>query len=131
MSQFFPDLTGYYQYREPFLGGGSVALWVTKQYPDLLVWVNDLYEPLYNFWNQLQCNGKELESKLLELKQENNDRDKARELFTTCKEEVSNRSLSDSPLEEFRNLANTNPSSSSGKLQTTPMSSFSVESKLR
>jgi len=95
MSQFFPDLNGYYQFREPFLGGGSVALWVTKQYPDLLVWVNDLYEPLYNFWNQLQCNGKELESKLLELKQENNDRDKARELFTTCKEEVSNRSLSD------------------------------------
>tara|TARA_B100000427_G_scaffold5407_1_gene5069 strand:- start:781 stop:1557 length:777 start_codon:yes stop_codon:yes gene_type:complete len=94
MSQFFPDLTKYYQFREPFLGGGSVALWVTKQYPDLLVWVNDLYEPLYNFWSQLQCNGKELETKLLELKSEHNDRDKAKKLFEICKKEVGDRSLS-------------------------------------
>ena len=94
MSQFFPDLTKYYQFREPFLGGGSVALWVTKQYPDLLVWVNDLYEPLYNFWSQLQCNGKELETKLLELKSDHNDRDKAKKLFEICKKEVGDRSLS-------------------------------------
>tara|TARA_Y100001963_G_scaffold158612_1_gene258867 strand:- start:1073 stop:1936 length:864 start_codon:yes stop_codon:yes gene_type:complete len=94
MSQFFPDLTGYNQFREPFLGGGSVALWVTKQYPDLLIWVNDLYEPLYNFWTQLQCNGVELENKLLTLKADNNDPDKARELFRTAKEEVNDEGLS-------------------------------------
>ena len=94
MSQFFPDLTKYDQFREPFLGGGSVALWVTKQYPDLLIWVNDLYGPLYNFWTQLQTNGTELEKQLLALKAEHNDRDKARELFRTCKEEVNDNSLS-------------------------------------
>ncbi len=95
MSQFFPDLNGYYQFREPFLGGGSVALWVTKQYPDLLVWVNDLYEPLYNFWNQVQIRGDVLQEQLLEIKTKNNDRDKAKELFQTAKEEVGDSSLSD------------------------------------
>tara|TARA_B100000900_G_C20541500_1_gene700676 strand:- start:547 stop:1389 length:843 start_codon:yes stop_codon:yes gene_type:complete len=95
MSQFFPDLNGYYQFREPFLGGGSVALWVTKQYPDLLVWVNDLYEPLYNFWNQVQIRGDLLQEQLLEIKTKNNDRDKAKELFQTAKEEVGDSSLSD------------------------------------
>jgi len=94
MSQFFPDLNGYHQFREPFLGGGSVALWVTKQYPDLLIWVNDLYEPLYNFWSQVQIRGDLLQEQLLELKTKNNDRDKARELFQNAKEEVRDSSLS-------------------------------------
>lgn len=38
------------EYREPFLGGGSVAIAVAKEYPDIPVWVNDLYNPLYTFW---------------------------------------------------------------------------------
>ena len=49
MDQYFPDLRNYNEYREPFLGGGKVALHVTKKYPDIKVWVNDLYEPLVNF----------------------------------------------------------------------------------
>ena len=93
MSQVFPDLNQYTQYREPFIGGGSVALWVTKQYPDIPVWVNDLYEPLYNFWTSLQKNGNSIQDKLLELKTENNDHDKAKELFIQCKEEVDDYSL--------------------------------------
>ena len=93
MSQVFPDLNQYTQYREPFLGGGSVALWVTKQYPDIPIWVNDLYEPLYNFWTSLQKNGNSIQDKLLELKTENNDHDKAKELFIQCKEEVDDYSL--------------------------------------
>ena len=57
ISQFFPDLSKYQEYREPFLGGGSVALYVTQQYPNINIWVNDLYEPLINFWKQLIDNG--------------------------------------------------------------------------
>ena len=37
--QFIPDLSTYTEYREPFLGGGSVALEVTKRYPHLKIWV--------------------------------------------------------------------------------------------
>ena len=64
ISQFFPDLTNFEEYREPFLGGGSVALWVSKQFPHLDIWVNDLYEPLYNFWSMLQTNGDEMTDSL-------------------------------------------------------------------
>jgi hypothetical protein len=35
MDQYFPDLREYGEFREPFLGGGSVAIHVTKKYPDL------------------------------------------------------------------------------------------------
>ena len=42
------------EYREPFLGGGSVALEFTRRNPDIPVWVNDKYWYLYNFWVVLQ-----------------------------------------------------------------------------
>ena len=35
MEPFFPDLRDYDVYYEPFLGGGSVALHITKKYPKL------------------------------------------------------------------------------------------------
>ena len=53
----FPDLKQYTEYREPFVGGGSVALYVSKMYPHLDIWVNDLYRPLAIFWQQLQHDG--------------------------------------------------------------------------
>ena len=49
MEPFFPALRDYDVYYEPFLGGGSVALPITKKYPKLKIIVNDLYEPLYIF----------------------------------------------------------------------------------
>ena len=33
IESYFPDLSEYKEYREPFLGGGSVALYVTKKFP--------------------------------------------------------------------------------------------------
>ena len=60
MDQYFPDLREYAEFREPFLGGGSVAIHVSKKYPHLKITVNDLYEPLINFWTQLQQFGGEL-----------------------------------------------------------------------
>ena len=35
LDQFIPDLRDYKEYREPFLGGGSVAIHITKKYPHL------------------------------------------------------------------------------------------------
>ncbi len=68
--QYLPDLTQVREFREPFLGGGSVALEITKRYPHLSIWVNDLYEPLANFWQQLQHDGEKIQERLLELKDE-------------------------------------------------------------
>lgn len=38
------------EYREPFLGGGSVYLTAKQLRPDAKFWVNDLYYDLYCFW---------------------------------------------------------------------------------
>ena len=77
------------EYRESFLGGGSMAIEMTKRYPDLPIWVNDLYKPLYNFWLVLRDDGDYLYDQLLELKQKHPDQDSARELFLDAKEKVN------------------------------------------
>ena len=89
MAPYFPDLRDYDEFREPFLGGGSVAIYVAKKYPDLNIWVNDLYEPLVNFWQQLQMFGVELKDQLSELKSKHNDPNSARILFTSSKERIN------------------------------------------
>lgn len=55
-------------YREPFIGGGSVAIEFTKRFPDIPVWVNDKYENLFCFWSQLQKNGDALYNAILNYK---------------------------------------------------------------
>ena len=56
------------EFREPFLGGGSVALHVTQTRPETSIWVNDAYYNLYNFWVQLRDNGDRLHQELLKIK---------------------------------------------------------------
>ena len=90
LDQFLPDLREYDEYREPFLGGGSVALHITKKYPHLKVWVNDLYEPLVNFWQILQKDGVTMRNKLLELKTRCPDPASARVLFQESKQYLDN-----------------------------------------
>ena len=93
MDQYFPDLRNYTEYREPFLGGGSVAIHIAKKYPHLKITVNDLYEPLYNFWVQLQQFGTELKDKLVEYKSLYPNPDTARELFVESKELVNDQTI--------------------------------------
>ena len=86
MAEFFPLFSDYKEFREPFVGGGSVALYITQMYPHLDIWVNDLYEPLYTFWKQLQLNGNEIKNQLLQLKQRHPDPSSAKYLFLESKE---------------------------------------------
>ena len=94
MGPYFPDLRNYDEFREPFLGGGSVAIYVTKKYPNLDIWVNDLYEPLVNFWQQLQMFSEDMKKQLVELKTANNTPDKAKELFLQSKEQINDQDVS-------------------------------------
>ena len=94
MDVYIPDLRDYKEYREPFLGGGSVAIHITKKYPHLDIWVNDLYEPLYNFWRVLQDDGYELYKRLQELKSRYPDPGSAKGLFLEAKELVNDYSIS-------------------------------------
>ena len=93
LSPWFPKTIS--EYREPFIGGGSIAIDVTKSNPDIPVWINDLYVPLYNFWVQLRDSGEELSERVREEKQrtlDEGDKDKvtasAKELFNRYKEEI-------------------------------------------
>ena len=95
MDPYFPDLREYKEFREPFLGGGSVAIHITKKYPHLDIWVNDLYEPLVNFWQQLQMFGPEMKTKLQELKSRYPDPSSAKELFLESKEYLNDESNND------------------------------------
>ena len=92
--QYLPDLTQVREFREPFLGGGSVALEITKRYPHIEIWVNDLYEPLYNFWCELQHNGQDLQDAIFSKKNHYPDPDTARKLFNQSKEEINEPDLS-------------------------------------
>ena len=94
MDQYFPDLRDYVEFREPFLGGGSVAIHISKMYPHLKITVNDFYEPLVNFWQQLQMFGGELKDQLLDYKLTHNDPDSARELFNNSKSIINKTSES-------------------------------------
>ena len=89
MEKFFPDLRDYKEYHEPFLGGGSVAIHVTKKYPNLKVKVNDLYKPLYNFWITLRDQGVDLCELLREKKSQHPDPETAKKLFVQAKKELN------------------------------------------
>ena len=89
MGQFFPELREYVEFREPFLGGGSVAIYVSKMYPHLKITVNDLYEPLINFWMNLQMFGDDLTKELKNLKIAHCNQDSARCLFAEMKDVIN------------------------------------------
>ena len=126
MAQHFPDFSNYTEFREPFIGGGSVAIYVTKMYPHLKIWINDLYEPLVNFWRQLQESGVELEDKLTDLKLNYNDPDTARVLFTSSKERINSSDCT--PLDRAVAFYIVNKCSFSGLTESSSFSAQASES---
>ena len=94
IGQFLPNMYTYREFREPFLGGGSVAIYLTKMYPSLSIWVNDLYEPLVNFWKEIQHSGEELYTTLSDLKLKHPNPDSAKGLFLESKKLINSQDKS-------------------------------------
>lgn len=44
------------EFREPFVGGGSIFIHQQQLNPKATFWINDLYKPLYFFWSQSKKN---------------------------------------------------------------------------
>ena len=42
------------EFREPFLGGGSIFIYLKQNFPDRKFWVNDLHYSLFKFWEMSQ-----------------------------------------------------------------------------
>ncbi len=55
-----PIIPDFKEFREPFLGGGSVFIYVKQKFPDRKFWINDLYANLFYFWEQTQDNVEQL-----------------------------------------------------------------------
>ena len=56
LKQILPLVPAFQEFREPFLGGGSVLLRLRQEFPDRRFWGNDLYPALFAFWSETQQN---------------------------------------------------------------------------
>ncbi|MEZ5025364.1 MAG: DNA adenine methylase [Chitinophagales bacterium] len=63
ISTIIPDFD---EYREPFLGGGSIFIYAKQRFPFKTYWVNDLYLELYKFWEMSQKDVNALIDKIYE-----------------------------------------------------------------
>ncbi|MFQ3597195.1 MAG: DNA adenine methylase, partial [Chloroherpetonaceae bacterium] len=57
------------EYREPFLGGGSLFLYLKQKFPTKKFWVNDLHTPLFKFWLMCERDVDEVVKKIYEWRQ--------------------------------------------------------------
>ena len=65
IARLIPDFD---EFREPFLGGGSVFVYVKQRRPNKRYWINDLYSELYEFWAMTQKDVDGLIAKVYEWK---------------------------------------------------------------
>ena len=70
------------EFREPFLGGGSIFIYTKQRFPNKTFWINDLYFDLYSFWKYAQDDITNLVSKIEKLKKNYQD---GRELYNYLK----------------------------------------------
>ncbi len=61
------------EFREPFVGGGSVFIRLKQKFPHKKFWINDIYEDLAVFWQQNQTNPEKVVKKIREWKDEFSD----------------------------------------------------------
>ena len=58
------------EYREAFVGGGSLFLYLKQQRPDLKIWINDLNPEVYLFWTIAQSHNADLVQEIRMVKRE-------------------------------------------------------------
>lgn len=125
------DINSITEIREPFVGGGSVFLYLKTKYPEKTFWINDIYYNLYCFWTTLQLNGDELFELILKVKTDNNTPDSIKDIFIEEKANINNY---ENPIDVARAFYILNKCSYSGLTETgtfAPLASiqnFSVKS---
>ena len=77
--------TSFQEFREPFVGGGSVFLYIRQRYPHVKVWINDLNYDLYCFWKSAQTDIQQLTTAIAKIKEEHSHGPK---LFDELRENI-------------------------------------------
>jgi len=52
ITEYLPD--EFSEFREPFVGGGSLFIYLKQIFPHLKIWINDLNYELFSFWKSTQ-----------------------------------------------------------------------------
>ena len=73
------------EYREPFVGGGSVFCHLRQKFPRVKLWINDLNVDLYCFWKETQQDSLKLAGTIQKVKDETSD---GRGLFERLRSQV-------------------------------------------
>lgn len=58
------------EFREPFLGGGSIFIYLKQKFPDRKFWINDLHYSLFKFWEMSQKDVNSVIKKINEWREE-------------------------------------------------------------
>jgi len=66
------------EYREPFVGGGSIFIEVKQEKPDVKYWINDLDHNLFCFWKSIQEDSFKFMAEIRRIKLKNEN---AKEIF--------------------------------------------------
>ncbi|MBD2300502.1 DNA adenine methylase [Nostoc sp. FACHB-190] len=69
--EYLPD--NFSEFREPFVGGGSVFIYLKQKYPDLKIWINDLNPELFLFWKLAQSDISVLVEEIRQIKNQYTD----------------------------------------------------------
>ncbi len=75
------------EFREPFVGGGSVSIYLKQKFPDKKFWINDKYAELFAFWRGMQNDSDEVIAQILRWKTEFSD---GKTLYNFLKEKKPN-----------------------------------------
>lgn len=71
LSRYLPP--SFEEYREPFVGGGSVFIWLKQRFPQRQFWINDLNRDVYAFWLAAQQDSERLVGEIERIKRETSD----------------------------------------------------------
>ena len=69
INDIMPMIPEFKEFREPFVGGGSVFIQLKQQYPEKNFWINDFNSELYLLWHVAKTNMQKLTFKINEIKE--------------------------------------------------------------
>ncbi|MBD2611177.1 DNA adenine methylase [Nostoc punctiforme FACHB-252] len=64
--EYLPE--NFDEFREPFVGGGSVFIYLKQKFPDIKIWINDLNRELFLFWKFTQSHLPQLVKEIRHIK---------------------------------------------------------------